>query len=82
MEAATIAASRRDENGLTGSSSGSGVLGDVFAEVLRVIGKQRNQGSSRAASVLLPLNYGLISVTNTIQRSIIYGVRSISMPWI
>ncbi len=51
MEAATIAASRRDENGgLTGSSSGSGVLGDVFAEVLGVIGKQRNQGSSRAAS--------------------------------
>ena len=55
MEAATIAASRRDENGgLTinraGSNSGSGVLGDMFAEVLRDIGKQKSQGSSRAAS--------------------------------
>ena len=48
MEAATSAASRRDENGgLTGSNSGSGLLGDIFAEVLRDIGKQK---SSRAAS--------------------------------
>jgi len=51
MEVALSAASRRDENGgLTGSTSGSGVLGDVFSEVLGVIGKQRSHGSSRAAS--------------------------------
>ena len=51
MEAATSAASRRDENGgLTGSGSSSGVLGEIFAGVLRDIGKQKSQGSSRAAS--------------------------------
>ena len=51
MAAATTAASRRDENGgLTGSTRGSGVLGDVFIEVLGIIGKHRSQGSSRAAS--------------------------------
>jgi hypothetical protein len=52
MEAATSAASRRDESGgIAGaSSSGGGVVGDIFAEVLREIGKQKSQGSSRAAS--------------------------------
>lgn len=51
MEAATSAANRRDENvGITGTSGGGGALGDVFAAVLRDIGKQKNHGSSRAAS--------------------------------
>ena len=51
MEAARSAASLRDENDrLTGSSSGSGVLEHFFAEVLREISRQKSQGSSRAAS--------------------------------
>ena len=51
MEAATSAASRRDESGgIAGGSSGAGLLGDIFAEVLGEIGKQKSQGTSRAAS--------------------------------
>jgi len=51
MEAARNAVSLRDENdGLTGSSSGSGVLEHFFVEVLREISRQKSQGSSRAAS--------------------------------
>jgi len=51
MEAATSAASRRDESaGISGGSSGGGALGDVFTQVLREVGQQKNQGSSRATS--------------------------------
>ena len=51
MESATSAASRRDESaGISGGSSGGGALGDVFTQVLRDVGQQKIQGSSRAAS--------------------------------
>jgi hypothetical protein len=48
MEAATGGMNRRDES--AGDSGGGGVLGDIFAEVLDEIGKQKVQPSSRAAS--------------------------------
>mmetsp|Transcript_1634 Transcript_1634/g.2573 ORF Transcript_1634/g.2573 Transcript_1634/m.2573 type:complete len:2448 (-) Transcript_1634:7099-14442(-) len=51
MEAASSAVSRRDESSSSaGSSGGAGVFREAFAEVLRDIGVQKNQGSSRAAS--------------------------------
>jgi Proteolysis_6 C-terminal/Putative zinc finger in N-recognin (UBR box) len=51
MEAATSAASRRDESaGISGGNSAGGSLGDVFTQVLREVGMQKTQGSSRAAS--------------------------------
>lgn len=51
MEAATSASSRRDESaGISGGGSGGGALGDLFTEVLRQVGKQKSQGSTRAAS--------------------------------
>jgi hypothetical protein len=51
MEAATSASSRRDESaGISGGGSGGGALGDLFTEVLRQVGKQKSQGSARAAS--------------------------------
>ena len=51
MAAASCAISRRDESdGSAGTSGGGGLFRDVFADVLREVGKQKNQGSSRAAS--------------------------------
>ena len=51
MAAASCAISRRDESdGSAGTSGGGGLFRDVFADVLREVGKQKSQGSSRAAS--------------------------------
>jgi len=51
MEAATSASSRRDESaGISGGGSGGGALGDLFTVVLRQVGSQKNQSSTRAAS--------------------------------
>lgn len=51
MAAASCAVSRRDESdGSVASSGGGGLFREAFTEVLREIGKQKNQGSSRVAS--------------------------------
>jgi hypothetical protein len=50
MTAASCAVGRRDESdGSAGTSGGGGLFREVFAQVLKEIGKQKNQGS-RAAS--------------------------------
>jgi Proteolysis_6 C-terminal len=50
MTAASCAVGRRDESdGSAGTSGGGGLFRDVFAQVLKEVGKQKNQGS-RAAS--------------------------------
>lgn len=51
MAAASCAISKRDESdGSAGTSGGGGLFRDVFADVLREVGKQKSQGTSRAAS--------------------------------
>ena len=51
MAAASCAISKRDESdGSAGTSGGGGLFRDVFADVLKEVGKQKSQGSSRAAS--------------------------------
>jgi hypothetical protein len=51
MAAASCAISRRDESdGSAGTSGGGGLFRDVFADVLREVGKQKSQGTSRAGS--------------------------------
>lgn len=51
MAAASCAVSRRDESDGTAVSSGGGSLfREAFSDVLREIGKQKNQGSSRVSA--------------------------------
>ncbi|KAL3923025.1 MAG: hypothetical protein SGILL_001888, partial [Bacillariaceae sp.] len=50
MTAASCAVGRRDESdGSAGTSGGGGLFRDVFAQVLKEVGKQKNQGSRAAA---------------------------------
>jgi hypothetical protein len=50
MAAASCAVGRRDESdGSAGTSGGGGLFRDVFASVLRDVGKQKNPGSRAAA---------------------------------
>jgi Proteolysis_6 C-terminal len=51
MTAAAIGVTRReDSEGSSGNSGGGGLFRTTFAEVLEEIGKQKNQGTARAAS--------------------------------
>ena len=50
MTAASCAVGRRDESdGSAGTSGGGGLFRDVFAQVLKEVGKQKSQGSRAAA---------------------------------
>jgi hypothetical protein len=50
MTAASCAVGRRDESdGSAGTSGGGGLFRDVFAQVLKEVGKQKNPGSRAAA---------------------------------